>query len=540
MSLVGCSYADLAEYVDQHGLLISSRLTQPQRIVRHLVPSYRHPSLSSGAVVTHDPSEVGVVCYQGITYDLHNDLSQLSGAPAGMAVVSLPQQVPEHMSYLQVSCPRSAWALCMGKITGKAHDEMCLCGVTGTNGKTSSVWMLHEILRQFHLPHLVIGTFGYGFSLAGEPVMINADQGMHTTPDPSELFPLLYQARSKGIRHVVMEVSSHGLDQKKLFGVRFDQVAFTSFSRDHLEHHRTMEDYFAAKWQLFCPPYSSSTTGQWVSESTTSSPYFKKYMSQQPLGDGSYQWRVVRARPMAVQKVDKKGVFQVIDFTVNEAKDEARDKKKTYKISSIYAGQFMQQNLAMALRLAERILQRSLAELLTATDLTSLRPVPGRMNLVHDRPWVFIDYAHSPDALQQALISLHIYQAPVWVVFGCGGNRDTGKRPLMGKVALKYSNRVFVTSDNPRHEPQQQIAKDIIRHIPQGSPVVLIDDRAQAIHTALDSAEDFYREHHIYPVILIAGKGHETFQILQDTKQPLSDYQIVEEYYQSSHPLTRS
>lgn len=525
----GCSYADLAEHVDLHGLLISSRLTQPQRTLGHLVPSYRYLSLLVGSEPTCDPSEVGVVCYQGVTYDLHNDLPQLSGTPAGIAVVALPQQVPDHMSYLQVSCPRSAWSLCMGKITGASHDQMSFCGVTGTNGKTSSVWMLHEILRQFHLPHLVIGTFGYGFSMAGEPAMC-VDQGRHTTPDPSELFPLLYKARSKGIRHVVMEVSSHGLDQKKLLGVSFDHVAFTSFSRDHLEYHRTMEDYFAAKWQLFCPPYSSSNTSQWISESTTSSPTFEKHMGQQSLGD-RYEWRVVKMRPMDGQ--GEKGTSQVSDFAMDE-------KGETYRVSSLYAGQFMQQNLAMALRLAGSILQSSLGELLAATDLTSLRQVPGRMNLVHEEPLVFIDYAHSPDALKQALKSLHTYQAPVWVVFGCGGNRDAGKRPLMGKVALKHSARIFVTSDNPRHESQTQIAKDIIRHMPQGSPVVLIDDRAQAIYAALDGAEDFYRQHHIYPVILIAGKGHETFQILQDIKQPLSDHQTVEEYYQRAHPSPRA
>ena len=380
---------------------------------------------------------------------------------------------------------------------GYPSRDMSVIGVTGTNGKTSVTHIIAHLLHT-HSPCGLLGTLGYGIygALQG---------GLHTTPHAIRLQALLSQLKVQNVLQVVMEVSSHALVQGRVNGIHFETAVFTNLRRDHLDYHKTMTAYGQAKQQLFMLPHLKTAVINL---------------------DDAFGYLILSHLPKTVVPLtyslcDKKAdVYgQIRGYNTHGCQLDIDTRWGNEQVTSPLFGSFNVSNLLAALTV---LLNKgfSLSQLLS--QLTTLRAIPGRMERfgqVH-QPTVIIDYAHTPDALEKALLALreHLGEGILWCVFGCGGDRDRGKRPLMGKVAQRYADRVILTDDNPRHETSQLIIDDILEGCPM--PTAVIPDRQQAIRYTLEKAA-------INDVILIAGKGHEDYQQIGDQRLPFSDRSLV-------------
>lgn len=382
---------------------------------------------------------------------------------------------------------------------GYPAQHLRVIGVTGTNGKTSTTQFIAQLLPQCGL----IGTLGYG-------VYEHLTPGQHTTPDALQLQMLLAQFRAQDLHHVVMEVSSHALVQGRVNAIDFELAVFTNLSRDHLDYHGSMQAYGQAKQQLFTGP------GLKTAIINQDDAFGRQLLAQLPatvvpLTYGLQPTADVYAH---IQTCEAQGYQVHLQTPWGQS-----------QLSIPVIGHFNLSNVLAALTV---LLQCGLS-------LSELRPailesVPGRMQRLGQQPLVVIDYAHTPDALAQVLLALRSHcQGQLWCVFGCGGERDVGKRPLMGACAQNYADKVILTDDNPRHEASQTIIADILQGCPH--PSAIIADRRQAIAYALHhaAAED---------IILIAGKGHETYQHIGDQQLPFSDSEVVQELRQYSNDRT--
>jgi UDP-N-acetylmuramoyl-L-alanyl-D-glutamate--2,6-diaminopimelate ligase len=369
---------------------------------------------------------------------------------------------------------------------GRPSAALWVCGVTGTNGKTScSQWIAAALGRRGEKT-AVMGTLGAGFpgSLAPLP---------NTTPDALEVHRLLRQFARDEAKAVAMEVSSHGLVQGRVNGVAFDCALFTNLSHDHLDYHGTMDAYADAKARLFDWPGLEAAV----------------LNLDDPVGS-----RLARRLKGRGPRLIGYGFAEKAPAAV----DEYLPASLLDKVESGQVGRFNLSNVlgVLGCLLAHGIARREALEL-----VSGLPPVPGRMEKIGERPLVLVDYAHTPDALEKVLLALRpVAQARggrLAVVFGAGGNRDAAKRPLMGAVASRLADRAFVTSDNPRGEDPlaiiAQIAKGMAGH--ETEP-----DRARAIEAAVAGAapED---------VILVAGKGHEDYQEIAGRRLPFSDAAVA-------------
>jgi len=374
---------------------------------------------------------------------------------------------------------------------------MNLVGVTGTNGKTSCTQLLGQALRLLGRPCGVIGTLGS--SLDGRVL----DGGL-TTPDPLALRQQLAGWRDQGVADVAMEVSSHGLMQGRVSGLRFSAAVFTNLSRDHLDFHGTMEAYGAAKARLFEQPGLGCAVIN--------------------ADDGFGRDLAQRLRPRL--PVVTFGFGAEADVAVLRADYRADGVDATLKtpwggldLRSALLGDF---NLANLLAVVAVLGQSGIAIADIERVAPQLKPISGRMERVAAFADidVVVDYAHTPDALEQALVALrrHCHGA-LWCVFGCGGDRDQGKRPLMGEVAERLADRVVLTSDNPRGENPA----DILAQIQAGmnGAALVESDRAAAIELAIAQAAPG-------DLVLVAGKGHESYQLVGDETRPFSDIAVAQ------------
>lgn len=378
---------------------------------------------------------------------------------------------------------------------GAPSKDLMVIGVTGTNGKTTCTQLLAQALDRAPRRCAVIGTLGYGFPGA-------LTRATHTTPDAVTVHRLLDEFRAAGAAYVSMEVSSHALDQERVAAVRFGVAAFTNLTRDHLDYHGDMAAYGAAKARLFAWPGLNTAVintddafGQELATRTASHCQVLRY----GLTQGDVRARAWRATPrgLSLEAVTPKG--------------EAR-------IESPLLGRFNAINLLAVLAV---LIALGIEPADAGARLSAARPVPGRVErFARDgAPLVVVDYAHSPDALEQVLNALRAHVAgQLWCVFGCGGNRDRGKRPQMGRIAEQLADRVVVTDDNPRFEAGEAIIEDIVAGM-RTRPTV-IRDRAEAIAYAVRSAA-------ANDVVLIAGKGHEDYQEIAGERRPYSDRDTV-------------
>lgn len=396
-----------------------------------------------------------------------------------------------------------------GEIAAKFYDypsrSLKIIGITGTNGKTSCSHFIASTLNEMDYKCGIIGTLGYG--LPGHLThMVN------TTPNAIVLQKLLAKFRDDEIEYVAIEVSSHGIAEGRIAGIEFTIGIFTNLTRDHLDYHGDMETYAKTKRKFF------SNYKMQYAVINADDPYGKIWIEE--------------------LQQEKKPVFAYSqDINVNTRRDAA----SVYV--EVYHAQFDQTGITASLHTpwGDGVLHNSsligrfnLSNLLVTvttlgilgfplqdvlSSIANLRGVPGRMETFggDQKPLVIVDYAHTPDALEQVLLVLREYEpARIWCVFGCGGDRDKGKRPQMGKIAEKYADQLVVTDDNPRHEDPKAIIADILQGLQKPENAVVEHDRRRAITHALDCARPG-------EIVLIAGKGHETYQIIGDNVDPFSD-----------------
>ncbi len=454
-----------------------------------------------------DPTAIGVdsrtvspgmlyVAVRGCQSDGHRFAADAVKRGAAALVVEAPQEsgVPE----LIVSDSRRA-ALVLGS-AWYGHPGRCLTliGVTGTNGKTTTTGLIRHLLNERENAGS-IGTLG-AFDGEGEPVPSTA--GTLTTPGPIDLQATLAAMLSRGVRKVVMETSSHSLDQGRLDGLTFDAAVFTNLSRDHLDYHGTMDAYLASKLRL-----STLLRLGGVEVVNLDETAWRTLPPRTPrLTFGVMSGADVRATGIALSaagtRFQLQGRFGSADVELPLLGD--------FNVANALAAAAT--SLALELPLA-RVIER----------LATAPQVPGRMERISDAPCIVLrDYAHTPDVLERALASLRpLTPGRLIVVFGCGGDRDRGKRPLMGRIAAEFSDLAIATSDNPRTENPDAIIDEIEQGM-RGLPHLRIVDRLAAIHAALENGRPG-------DTILLAGKGHETYQILGTTKVPFDERVIVEE-----------
>lgn len=375
---------------------------------------------------------------------------------------------------------------------GHPSRDLHIVGVTGTNGKTSISHFIAQILHT-QSPCGLIGTLGYG--LYGQ-----LQTASHTTPDAIRLQTLFAQFREQNVRQVAMEVSSHALVQGRINGIEFDCAVFTNLTHDHLDYHQTMEAYGAAKKLLFQVP------GLKTAVINVDDDFGKQILATLP--------STVKPLTYSLTQPTVDVYAQIRGMTVNGCILQIKSAWGQADCQSPLLGEF---NISNELAALTALLDYGLPFSQVIELLTTLCPVRGRMERFgHAKsPTVVVDYAHTPDALQKVLIALRNHcTGQLWCVFGCGGNRDRGKRSVMGQIAQYYADKVVITDDNPRYEDPQAIVADILQGYP--SPTAIIRDRAHAIRYALQQA-------HIGDIVLVAGKGHEDYQIVGDQRLAFSD-----------------
>ncbi len=397
-------------------------------------------------------------------------------------------------------------AMELGNIASRLHGEpshaMTVTAVTGTNGKTSIANLIAGASEQLGRRAAVIGTLGNGFYGELHP-------SQFTTPDPLQLQGLLAGFRAAGADLVAMEASSHGLEQGRMVGTRIHTALFTNLTRDHLDYHGDMDSYAAAKGRLF----------QW--------PGLRAAVINvdDPQGEG---YRALLAPEVACLRysLDAGSNAELVAESVQPSLAglvlQLRTPQGPAVLRSPLLGRFNASNLLAVLG-GLLSLGYSLDESVTA--LGQVQPVAGRMQCLReaDSALAVVDYAHTPDALEQALKAAREHTVGrLWCLFGCGGGRDTGKRPQMGRIAGELADVVVLTTDNPREEAPQAILDHVRSGIAAGVEVTVIADRAEAIQYALRhaAADD---------VVLIAGKGHETYQEIMGVRYPFNDVEQVQQ-----------
>lgn len=385
-------------------------------------------------------------------------------------------------------------------------DALQLIGVTGTNGKTSIAYILQQFFSLLGEPTGYIGTLGYGSSKGGPTVQLNNSGSSLTTPDILTVYKYVNQCSQDGCSNMVIEASSHGLAQNRLAGLDFAYGIFSNLSRDHFDYHTGFDDYFAAKKKLFDSTQVAiinmdDNYGRQLLAEITPAICYSVTDSEAVKGA-----RIVYAQD-CVTGLDSTS-FTLCYFGESVA------------CHTSVTGMFATSNILAACCV---LLDRGYSLHNLRDVMGAIQTPPGRLELVAREPWIFIDFAHTPDALATTLQELRrITKGQLSVVFGCGGDRDRGKRAVMGQCASEIADLVYITSDNPRNEDPQVI----IDHILQGvatenqSKVIVEADRARAIALAVESAQ-------ASDCLLVAGKGHETTQTIRGVVHPLSDHETV-------------
>ncbi|CAM3040394.1 UDP-N-acetylmuramoyl-L-alanyl-D-glutamate--2,6-diaminopimelate ligase [Legionella worsleiensis] len=441
------------------------------------------------------------IAYPGAASDgrLFMDKAVQSGA---VAVVYDPDNLPAACTLpLSVPCvPVTHLAEQLAQIAKRFYLEpgksLTITGVTGTNGKTTIAYQLaqaHELLGQ---KAAYIGTIGQGRVDELNPLD-------NTTPDALCLQKLLSQYAQQSIKQVCMEVSSHALSQHRVDSIEFNQALFTNLTLDHLDYHHTMQAYGQAKAMLF-----SREELQWA------------IINQ----DDEYQHLITHSIMPHVKKIsygmspscDVKAVQWHSDL--NGTTVEIHSPWGKHQLTFKALGQF---NIYNSLAVFSSLMVSGYEPDRVVDVMSRLKAAPGRMEIVANSPYVLVDYAHTPDALENVLTTLNqLKKGRLWVIFGCGGDRDKTKRPIMGKAASLYADHIVITSDNPRSEDPSVIVDEIAQGIPSSKAVTRLINREEAIAHALHEADK-------EDIILIAGKGHEAYQQIGSEKLLFSDQDVV-------------
>jgi UDP-N-acetylmuramoyl-L-alanyl-D-glutamate--2,6-diaminopimelate ligase len=425
----------------------------------------------------------------------------VEAADRGAIAVLSDREKPENFpkTWIQVLNSRVALALCAANLYAHPSQKLKVVGITGTKGKTTVTYILEEIFKKANFLTGVIGTISY----RGPGIQSTAER---TTPEAPDLQRMMREMVDSGATHCVMEVSSHSLELNRVTGIDFDVTLFTNLSGEHLDYHHTMDQYFEAKKKLFLIPDRKKMT-----VINCDDPWGRKLLAELPMGGITYG-----TTPTAMIRAEA--------FTFSQEGLEMTVKYPGGKISvsSHLLGKPNMYNIlaSIACTLTLSVPVHSIKEGIAALD-----GVPGRFEMIKNTLGynIFVDYAHTDDALKNLLeTAKELDYGRIILVFGAGGDRDSQKRPRMGELAGKYADWTILTSDNPRTEDPMAILADIEEGIKKTGPdrYELEPDRKSAIHKALSIAERG-------DCVLVAGKGHEDYQILKDTIIPFKDADVI-------------
>lgn len=402
------------------------------------------------------------------------------------------------VSIIRVKDARHELAIVAARFFGKQPPTVV--AVTGTSGKTSVASFTRQIWKDAGFAAASVGTIGVITPKRNE-------YGSLTTPDPVRLQQIMAELTDEGVTHVAMEASSHGIDQSRLDGVRLTAAAFTNLGRDHMDYHPTVEDYFRAKMRLFDTLLPKAAPAVIFADDKYSEAAIEH----------------VKRSKREVLTVGRKGDFIKLRHVEHQRSRQFVDCSvggEVFEFTLPLAGDFQVSNALVAAGLA---LATGVSPAAVFRAIERLQGAPGRLELVattKNKAAIYVDYAHKPEALEQVLLAVKAFTTGrVIVVFGCGGDRDKGKRPLMGKIATKYADIVIVTDDNPRTENAKEIRKEIMAAAIGAKE---IGDRREAIRYAISLLESG-------DTLVVAGKGHEKGQIIGEEVKPFSDHQEITE-----------
>lgn len=458
------------------------------------------------------------VAIPGFAVDGHDFVSD--AVARGATAVVVEKAVAAPAAVIPVTDARRALAAVSAAFHGYPSREMTVIGITGTNGKTTVAYLVESVLAAAGIPVGVIGTINYRYP--GTVV-----ESSRTTPESLDLQRILAEMKRVGVTHVVLEAASHGIDLHRLDHIEFDVAVFTNLTQDHLDYHGDMDRYWRCKERLFTELLRTGA------KTRTATAVINR---DDPRGDALFEQlpdpklSVGRKNHCGIRPVHYSGDLNGITATIAIAGGEL-------SVATRLVGHHNLENLLCAAGCASAL---GITPAVIAKGLNRATVVPGRLEAVDDPAgrYVYVDYAHTPDALENVLTALsRLKTRRLICVFGCGGDRDRRKRPLMGAIATRLSDLVVVTSDNPRSEPPMTIIQDILEGIeasqhpilsaddwarsPQPTGVVVEPDRRSAIRLALEAAE-------AADTVLIAGKGHETYQIVGDRTLPFDDRKTAE------------
>jgi len=480
--------------------------------------TYDSRKASAGKVFFAVPGEI---------VDGHDFIDEAITRGAAAVVVSRAGSWVQSPATIRVKNVRNAMGLWAAYFHGRPSRSLRLIGVTGTNGKTTLTYLVESILQAANCEPGVIGTISYRYRGREVP-------SHHTTPESTDLEELLSDMVESGVRSVAMEVSSHALAQERVRGLDFDVGVFTNLSRDHLDYHADMEEYFAAKRRLFDDYLPASAKPDKAAVIYADDPRGERLLA------------LCQAQGLAVWSYGVVGNRDVRPVQITTGVDgiygEIQAKQRRVKIASPLVGSVNLQNILGAVGVGCAL---GLTDDSIARGIAQLHKVPGRLEKVDNTRGfaVLVDYAHTPDALEKALqVVRQLTDKKVIAVFGCGGDRDRGKRPLMGEIAARLSDFAVLTSDNPRTEAPTAILEEVEAGVRQAgirkmapatavsdvsssekqSGYCLEPDRRAAIRLALSVAR-------AGDAVLIAGKGHEDYQILGTTKIHFDDREVARE-----------
>lgn len=447
------------------------------------------------------------VACKGTRMDAHDFIGQAVWAGAEAIVCeTLPElPIPKHIPVIRVPSSRNVLSLLLQHFYGVPGPNLKLIGVTGTNGKTTIAYLLYRLLRQ-KAKTAYIGTLNYQWAE-------HQIESSNTTPGPEVLIPMLAQMQQEGVQYCVMEVSSHALDQGRVHHLPFELAVFTQLTQDHFDYHQTMERYFQAKRQLF-----------------SAAPAPRHMLINK---DCAYGRRLLEEFGTAKSySLESEADFAALDVRTDFSGSRfsfAYGKHKSLPVEIPLSFKHNVTNTLTALS-ALSLLGFTPEDFLG--DLRQFDGIPGRLERVSQGESfaVFVDYAHTPDAFENVLgQAAKLKPRRILTLFGCGGDRDFGKRKLMTRAACKYSDVVVLTADNPRSEDPERILDHMREGLPQGNEkpcqIHEVLDRRQAIEKIIGLAEEG-------DVVFILGKGHEDYQILGDKKIPFDDRLVARECLQ--------
>lgn len=438
------------------------------------------------------------VAIYGLTVDGHNYIDKAYEKGARVFVIERDVDVCyDNVTVLRVSSSRKALAEIGKQLYNNIDEKVNLIGITGTNGKTSTSYYISHIYNFYKNKAITIGTLGVKLGENDIDLPITAS----TTPEFMQLLDIINYSDKNNIKNIVMEVSSHSLTLDKVYGLNFEVGVYTNLTQDHLDFHVTMENYLEAKCILF------------------------------------------EQSKVAVVNLDDKHSDEILKYCNNEIITYSIEKNSDYRASNIILGdtfvEFDLQNQHFKINVPGKFtvynLLGAIITVLKTTNLTlqeisvaleSCKGVPGRVQTITSTHGfsIIVDYAHTPDALEKVINTVReTTTGKIITIFGCGGERDSIKRPIMGKIATSLSDIAIITSDNPRHENPITIIDDIKNGVQENdmSKIIILVDRLEAISKAIDLAEKGDK-------IIIAGKGHEDYQIINDDKKYFDDLKIAE------------